>query len=236
MTSDDIRAALRDRLPVAEYALFFEVSNKTGSARTTSADAVSMSLWPSRGLEVIGFEIKVSRGDWLRELKNPAKAESIAQYCDRWVILAPDKLIAPAEIPAGWGMWTLSDAGRWSAAVTPPKLQAVPLDRSFIAALLRRASEADDGLVQAALHKLREGDEKRNQADVARAIARNSQRFEELSKTVKEFEQASGVSIAHAWNAGDIGRGVKIALELGNNGLQEQAKRFCDRLSALLEA
>ena len=31
------------------------------------ADAIAMNLWPSRGLAVHGFEIKISRGDWQRE-------------------------------------------------------------------------------------------------------------------------------------------------------------------------
>ena len=47
-----------------------------------SGDAVIMSLWPSRGLELHGVEIKVSRADWKREAADPAKAEAIAAYCD----------------------------------------------------------------------------------------------------------------------------------------------------------
>jgi len=35
-----------------------------------------MDLWPSGGLEIHGHEVKVSRSDWLRELKEPEKRPS----------------------------------------------------------------------------------------------------------------------------------------------------------------
>ena len=74
MRAADVRAALARKFCAPEYALFYEVANATGSAATRSADAIAMGLWPSRGLYLQGFEIKVSRSDWLSELKNPAKA------------------------------------------------------------------------------------------------------------------------------------------------------------------
>jgi len=52
-------------------------------------------LWPSRGLHLMGFEIKAGRGDWLRELKDPGKAEGIAAYCDQWWVVAPAEVIVP---------------------------------------------------------------------------------------------------------------------------------------------
>lgn len=61
MNADAIRHALRQKFPAQEYALFFEVRSATGfPGRLRSADALAMSLWPSRGLELHGFEIKVS--------------------------------------------------------------------------------------------------------------------------------------------------------------------------------
>jgi hypothetical protein len=52
-----------------------------------------MSLWPSRGIELHGIEIKVSRNDWLKELGDPAKADEIARFCDRWWVAAGDESI-----------------------------------------------------------------------------------------------------------------------------------------------
>ena len=82
--SNSIEDALRFSFPEDQYALLFEVRNSTGyGKRIRSADALAMSLWPSRGLELIGFEIKRSRIDWLKELSQPEKAEEICRFCDQ---------------------------------------------------------------------------------------------------------------------------------------------------------
>ncbi|WP_199902756.1 hypothetical protein, partial [Azospirillum sp. B4] len=53
----DIKAALRARYPAAEYALVFEVAEAVGMGAHRRADALVMSLWPSRGLTLQGYEI-----------------------------------------------------------------------------------------------------------------------------------------------------------------------------------
>jgi hypothetical protein len=105
MTASDIERELMKRYPSGEYAYFSQVRNGTGFPRETrTADAMVLSLWPSRGLELYGFEIKVSRSDWLSELKNPKKAEELSQYCDYWYIVAPSDIVEIGELPATWGL------------------------------------------------------------------------------------------------------------------------------------
>lgn len=99
MRTGDIKAAMRARYCAPEWALMFEVGDGTGVNQRRWADAVAMNLWPSRGMEVNGFEIKVSRSDWQRELKNPAKAESVQQYCDRWWIVTAPGIVKDGELP-----------------------------------------------------------------------------------------------------------------------------------------
>lgn len=145
LTSESaVLKALRQRFPAPAWAMLAGVGNGTGGRADRWADAVAMSVWPSRGLEIHGFEIKVNRGDFLRELKQPRKAEAVGQYCDRWWIAAGSKKIArPEELPPAWGllvphgktMKIIKDAGRTDAA---------QLNRTFVAAVLRRASEAYD--------------------------------------------------------------------------------------------
>jgi hypothetical protein len=55
------------------WALFGNVRNTTGSGSRQEryADGIAVSLWPSRGLEIHGIEIKVDRQDWKRELADP---------------------------------------------------------------------------------------------------------------------------------------------------------------------
>ena len=84
LSSADLVERLRRRHEGDEWAFFAELRGGTGFIRDSRLDGLAMNLWPSRGLEVHGFEVKVSRGDWLRELKNPAKAEVLLRFCDRF--------------------------------------------------------------------------------------------------------------------------------------------------------
>jgi hypothetical protein len=66
-------------------------------------DALAVRLYNS-GPPIVAYEIKVSRGDWLAELKQPDKrveAEEVAAECR---IAAPAGLIPPEELPQGWGL------------------------------------------------------------------------------------------------------------------------------------
>lgn len=107
------------------------------------ADAVVMDLWPSTGLEIHGHEVKVSRSDWLTELKAPQKCEPVKRYCDRWWLVVSDRAIVKAgELPVGWGLMVVSgDTTR--VVVKAPKLNPEPLTREFLAPLLRSTAKTE---------------------------------------------------------------------------------------------
>jgi len=93
VTAAEILVSLQERFCGPQYAFLPAVRDRTGMGASRTADAMAMSLWPSRGLELFGFEIKVSRMDWLRELKAPEKSEELFGYCDRWYVVVADKSI-----------------------------------------------------------------------------------------------------------------------------------------------
>ena len=97
----------------------------------------AMGLWPSRGLHLHGFEIKVSRSDWLRELKSPAKADKMFRYFDRWWLAVADKdIVRNGELPETWGLLVMDKIVK-----TAPELEAAPMTREFLAAIMRRVGE-----------------------------------------------------------------------------------------------
>jgi hypothetical protein len=89
LSAADIRVALERRYCAPEWCLMHEAANGTGFSGKRYADCVAMNLFPSRGLAIHGLEIKVSRSDLTKELKNPNKADEIAQYCDLWYVVTP---------------------------------------------------------------------------------------------------------------------------------------------------
>jgi hypothetical protein len=140
-TEQTILAALRRCFPEREYAVIPQVRNAAGFSATRTADVIVMSLWPSRGLILTGFEIKVSRSDWVKEKITPEKAEAIAKYCDRWILAVSDpNIVREGELPANWGLWHVAD-GSAKELVKAKPLDPVPMTRSFLAAILKRAVE-----------------------------------------------------------------------------------------------
>ena len=211
MTASDIERELIKRYPSGEYAYFSQVRNGTGFSRETrTADAMVLSLWPSRGLELYGFEIKVSRSDWLSELENPKKAEEISQYCDYWFIVAPSDIVEIGELPATWGLMAWNGT-RWKITSAQRRLEPVTLNRSFMASLVRNFAS---GMVPASqVTNMASEQAKELTKKACSSQEREIKELRALQKRVAEFEHESGVRISNTWeNAPDVGKAVRAVL------------------------
>ena len=190
-TSADIKALLRRRYAHPEWALCFEVANGTGQHARRYADALAMNLFPSRGLAIHGFEIKVSKADFKREIENPEKSASVQQYCDHWWIVAPSAAVDESLLPITWG-WLRVDGERLVAAKNAPPLEAKPVDRKFMAALVRRANEADaaevDKLVSVRVAEQRQ----RDHEHMEREIKSRARKGEEATKQLEDLKAKLG--------------------------------------------
>ncbi|KVS52213.1 hypothetical protein WK39_26505 [Burkholderia cepacia] len=215
MQTAEVKAALRARFCSPEWALFFEVADATGARHNRWADAVAMNLWPSRGLAIHGMEVKVSRSDWLRELKDPSKSAPVQRYCDYWWIVTPAGVLKDGELPPTWGHYEVKPGGTLRELVAAPKLESEPVTRQFAAALMRRASAADEGIVRAAVDteiaRLRQNDEKH----IQREIEQRSRELNELREQIATIERISGVQITRWGHNEEIGRAVKAVLACG---------------------
>jgi hypothetical protein len=201
ITAADVRAAMRTVYAQPNWALLFEVRDATGGRATRSADAIAMSLWPSRGLELHGFEIKVNRYDWTSELKRPAKAEVIAAYCDRWYVVATPNVVRDEEVPPAWGL-KIWDGKRWTLRKEATLTEAKAADRLFMAALLRRVHKTDDAEIEALVAQKDQAREAAFRERVDDAVKWCTRDHETLAAAVKAFEEASGIEIAHSYSAG----------------------------------
>lgn len=241
VTSADILEALGKRYKDPEYVLLREVRNQTGyEASTTYADAVAFSMWKSRGMEIIGMEIKVSRSDWLREKKKPAKAEDIFRYCDKWyLVTAPDVVASPDELPITWGHLVLQ-GGRFAVEKEAPPLEPEPPTRRFLASLLRNAHSrsASKAELQAAAHAAAADAKKFWESHGQSLLESKTREYEQLKKNLHDFERASGVRIG-PWDSGQqIGEAVRAVLHGGLSAVMSQvecAKQDLERNVRALE-
>lgn len=214
LTSSGLRRLLRERYPASAWALFHEVANTTGFA-DNYLDVVAVSLWRSHGIALHGFEIKVTRSDWLRELKDPKKSDAVAKYLDYfWLCVADPAIVHPGELPTGWGL--LAPVQRKGVAmlraITPAKLivGALPLDRAVFAALCRRAAAGSRDAEE--LTALRAELDRETEAEVERRTKRRAEELATLRNWIVRFEQASGVTLSTYERPERIGAAVKHAL------------------------
>lgn len=110
--------------------------NGVGGLRT--CDALALSLYRSKNFELVGHEVKCSRSDWLRELADPAKADAMRRYCDRWWLVAAEGVARKEEIPRAWGLLVVKN-GIARQHKSAPQLEADPLPRGLIVAMTRAA-------------------------------------------------------------------------------------------------
>lgn len=196
--------ALRKRFPAPAWAYFEEVRNGTGYARRTTrtADALAFSLWPSRGIELHGVEVKVSRGDWLRERDNPEKAEEIGKFCNRWWLATEEGVVEDvSEVPPAWG-WLCMRGKKLVAVREAPLREAKPLDLLMVASILRRASETQNARVAESVQAqvdeaIAERLEAHQQAlDSREALIAEARRDEQrAANLLRQVESGLGVSL-----------------------------------------
>lgn len=241
-TTKKIIAALTKKYAPPAYGFLTEVRNGTGYQRSTrTCDGLAMSLYPGRGLELIGFEIKTLRSDWVKELKDPSKSEDFINFCDRWYLVISDvSIVQTGELPPTWGLMVLS--GNQLKVVTPaPKLTPQPLDRLFLASLFRDFTEttvpavAVEQLVKDKTASLLESEKERWKRDSDSDSFFLKRDFERSEKAIKEFEEKSGVTF-NPWGMGAIGKAVKIALEAERlSFIEQRLKRLRDNAKEIYE-
>lgn len=94
---------LRTKYPPREFVFMEQIPNGTGAACSSWVDAGVVSLWPSNGIWWAAFEVKVSRADFLNELKNPGKNAWAKKSFHQFWYVAPKDVVKESELPEGCG-------------------------------------------------------------------------------------------------------------------------------------
>jgi hypothetical protein len=237
ITASDIKAALSVKYCPPEWCVYFEVADQSGGYTKRYADAVAMSIWPSRGYQIHGFEIKVSRSDFLSEMKQPEKSDPVSKYCDHWWLVTPPKLVDAAELPTNWGLMVLQKNGL-RIKKQAPKTRAESLDRGFAAALLRRSID----LQQAHIRRMVDQGEADRERELQRRVeAKTKHIAEEQRKNrewIEKFERELGISFATWRTPEQFAQRLKLAETMTDeyaDGSLQRLHRGCQNLVEALE-
>ncbi len=231
MKTDSIFSILKKKYPTGEYVVLREVSNASGTSRSRSLDYMVINLWPSRGLSITGIELKVSRPDWLRELKNPIKQESHFKYCDYFYLLTDSENVADdSEIPESWG-WMVISGNKIVVKKQAPKLNPAEMSRHLLCAMLKRADEKEGYILRSDISQELKDAEQRGKEIAERGKVYRKDELDSLRESVESFEKATGIDISRASYNGytltkEIGDAVRIVLNNDIHELHENIKRI----------
>jgi hypothetical protein len=218
-----------------------EVANATGSGATRHIDALALGCWPSRGLFVHAIEIKVSLGDLKKELATPEKADAIAKYCDRMYLATPKGLVKDLDaLPPAWGLYE-ADGGGLKTRKPAAELEALPLTRGFMMAVVRAAvaQHSDEATIakrcEEAVRTARGEDEKQRQQFGKSVMDRAAETAQELANLKQSIGWAKAEDLAKARafveaTRGNEYHGLSTAI-IQIERLLESAKQ-CDALIA----
>lgn len=230
---------LRVRYAAPAYAFLPQVRSGTGyMSGVRTADGLAMSLWPSRGLELIGFEVKSYRSDWLSELKSPEKAEEICQFCGRWYVVAGNaKIVDKGELPPKWGLIVVKKGRLYTEVKADPFDDVQPLDLPMVCAILRRVTEiaVPQVKIDAAWEKGFKAADEGAKEKAKHDDKYRKQKIEHLEEMIRDFEKASGVKVDGWDGAKEIGQAVKLVLDNEHTHLKAQLSRFRENIAGLLE-
>lgn len=183
-----------------QWAFLTQVRSAAGFDSRRTLDALAFGLWPSRGLHIHGFEIKVSRSDWLRELKAPEKAEEFCGIVDFFWVVTPPDVVQGHELPAKWGhivtrgQTQLRTVRGAEALHDLTDSRSGQIDRSVVAAMLRSAlgscTSMPDELQAARQEGMRLG---RERAEEKHKFT--IERKDELEGAVRTFREVTGIDL-----------------------------------------
>lgn len=96
-----------------------------------------------------GHEVKVSRSDWLTELRDPSKAAAFQPHMHYWWLVAAARDIVRDDLPEGWGL-LIPHGPRTLRVVVPAVLnpEPEPMPHTLQGALLRAVATTEARLAQ----------------------------------------------------------------------------------------
>jgi hypothetical protein len=154
MTSKDILKALRRHHNVDSFyrnTVFFE-ELKVGTGykgdNQQALDAFAMDLWPSDGFKRYVYEVKVSRKDFRKELKNSKKRRRGLLLSNYFYFVTPKGLIDAEKIPVECGLIEVNEKGNLEFTLDAPFREYARPTWAFIAAICRRVQEVESRSLQ----------------------------------------------------------------------------------------
>lgn len=241
LDAHEVYKLLQVRYPIPSWALLPQVGNTTGAGVGRWADAVAMSCWPSLGLKFIGFEIKVSRGDWLGEIRNGEKSNAIFKFCDYWyIVVSEEAIVQPGELPPTWGLLA-AKGGRLHCIKEAPLLQPQEFTKGFVASILRNTVECatPEARMKAEYQRGVEDGRKDEKESHSYSVKSDKEKHERLLSTIAIFEKKTGLKWPYNeyWKSDEdaklFGEAVKLVMHTDRHRALKEILALKDKMAEI---
>lgn len=141
MDSDFILRILGKEYPKDKYAFFEELRIGGGFSKDSEQrfDAYSICYFPSKRNVTSCFEIKISRNDYLSEMKKPKKRRAGLRLANEFYFVTPEGLLEVTEVPVECGLMEVTESGHIKTIIHAPFRDVEPPTWLFTASIARRA-------------------------------------------------------------------------------------------------
>ena len=105
ITTEEIINTLQGRNTAARlYFRELRLGTGYGSISERRIDLFEIETAPSKGYKATAYEVKISRGDFLSEKRNPNKQRGARLFCDFFYYVTPPGLLKIEEVPDWAGL------------------------------------------------------------------------------------------------------------------------------------
>ena len=106
-------------------------------------DAFAINCFASQNHRRVGYEVKVSRSDFMAEMRQPMKTQRSACFCDQFFFACPAHLIKASEVPDPYGLIYINEKGK-TRMVKRSSLPKTAPSWDFVGKLLRRVVQLEE--------------------------------------------------------------------------------------------
>lgn len=215
-----------------------ELPEVSAVGKRRRVDYLAVNLWwGTRGFQVVGHEIKVTRADWVQEMDLFGKGAETARYCTAWYVVAPKGVVRKGELPKGWGLLDVVGKGTLRTNVSAAMTEAT-FDQEFAWRVIHRAVKQGLRQIREAHSEAWDAREKSIDDEVDRRVVDAKRRADEAEGMLDTIRKSTGLSLGR-W--GELeGRDVATvkalvrSLDEGEDFRRDMRRRL-DRLKRTVE-
>lgn len=140
MNGSFIINALKNKYPEKDYGFFVELRIGGGFSKDSEQrfDAWSISYFPSKRNVTTCFEVKISKSDFMHEIKNPKKRRAGLRLANEFYFVTPEGLLEITDIPPECGLLEVTEGGLIRTTIHAPFRDIEPPTWLFLSSICRR--------------------------------------------------------------------------------------------------